>query len=74
MHRSPLRVLTRQHPPLAAAFKQVKHATENIIQINGSRLSLLAYAFQQGTNLFEGLSAEVTGVCFSHKLNYKTNK
>lgn len=66
MHRSPFRIFTRQHSPLAATFQQIQHAAEHLVQINRPRLGLLAHAFQQWPDLFEGFLADVTGVSRSH--------
>lgn len=44
----------------------LQHRTEHLVQIHFPRDGLLACTFQQGANLLELLTADVTGITISH--------
>ncbi len=72
--RAPFRKLSRHHPPLAAALEHIRHAAKDLIQIHLTGTGLLPGAFQDGHNLFECLSTDITRVALAHPLSFlKTN-
>lgn len=68
--RAPFRKLSRHHPPLAAALEHIRHAAKDLIQIHLTGTGFLPGAFQDGHNLFECLSTDITRVALAHPLSF----
>ena len=64
MHGAPFRKLFGQHAPLAAAFEQVGHRAEHLVQIYRPGTGYLACALQEGLDDLELFVRDVAGVGF----------
>ena len=63
---APIGEVRRQHSPLAAAFQEIQHAAENVIQVHDAGLGPASGRLQRGQNTGELLPTEVTGIRMRH--------
>ena len=66
MHRAPFRERFGQHVPLAAAFGQVEHRAEHLVQIYPPGAGYLVCALQKGIADLEFFVRDVAWVGFYH--------
>lgn len=69
MDCSPLRVLFRQHPPLATALEDVQQPTKHVIKVDFPGLRLLPCRLQYRPDLLKLLTADVAWITHSEYLS-----